>query len=38
MSFLTGLVRSDRASSAVEFALLTPAFLLLLLGMLAYGI
>lgn len=31
-------VRDDRATSAVEFALLTPVFLLLLTGMLAYGI
>ena len=31
-------VRDDRATSAIEFALLTPVFLLLLTGMLAYGI
>lgn len=30
--------RDDRATSAVEFAILTPVFLLLLTGMLAYGI
>lgn len=28
----------ERASSAVEFALLTPVFLLMLCGMMAYGI
>jgi Flp pilus assembly protein TadG len=33
-----GFVRSEKASSAVEFALLTPAFLFLLFAMLAYGI
>jgi len=38
MRFLVGFCRSDRASSAVEFALLTPVFLLMLMGMLAYGI
>ena len=31
-------VRDDRATSAIDFALLTPVFLLLLTGMLAYGI
>lgn len=30
--------RDDRATSAVEFAILTPVFLLLVTGMLAYGI
>lgn len=38
MSFLSALVRNERASSAVEFAILTPAFFLLLIGMMAYGI
>lgn len=38
MSLLSGLVRNERASSAVEFAILTPAFFLLLTGMMAYGI
>ena len=31
-------VRDTRGTSAVEFAILTPVFLLLLTGMLAYGI
>jgi Flp pilus assembly protein TadG len=31
-------LRDTRGSSAVEFALLTPVFLLMLTGMLAYGI
>jgi Flp pilus assembly protein TadG len=30
--------RDDRATSAVEFAILTPVFLLMVTGMLAYGI
>lgn len=38
MRFLTRFCRSSSASSAVEFALLTPVFLLMLMGMLAYGI
>ncbi|WEJ33344.1 TadE/TadG family type IV pilus assembly protein [Devosia sp. SD17-2] len=38
MSLLSALARNERASSAVEFAILTPAFFLLLTGMMAYGI
>lgn len=38
MRFLVRFCRSSSASSAVEFALLTPVFLLMLMGMLAYGI
>jgi Flp pilus assembly protein TadG len=34
----TSFFRDTKASSAVEFALLTPVFLLMLTGMLAYGI
>lgn len=33
-----GWVRDTRGTSAVEFAILTPVFLLLVTGMLAYGI
>lgn len=33
-----GWVRDDSGTSAVEFAILMPVFLLLLTGMLAYGI
>lgn len=33
-----GWVRDTRGTSAVEFAILAPVFLLLLTGMLAYGI
>lgn len=38
MRALAGLARDTRGTSAVEFAILTPVFLLLLTGMLAYGI
>lgn len=38
MTLLSALVRNERGSSAVEFAILTPAFFLLLAGMMAYGI
>lgn len=38
MGTFAGWVRDDRGTSAVEFAILTPVFLLLLTGMLAYGI
>lgn len=38
MRCLTGRVRDDSGTSAVEFAILMPVFLLLLTGMLAYGI
>jgi Flp pilus assembly protein TadG len=38
MRTLHALARDNRATSAVEFAILTPVFLLLLTGMLAYGI
>lgn len=38
MRTLAGFARDTRATSAVEFAILTPVFLLLLTGMLAYGI
>ncbi|MHA6689499.1 TadE family protein [Devosia sp. A449] len=35
---IAGWVRDSSGTSAVEFAILTPVFLLLLTGMLAYGI
>ena len=38
MRNLLALVRDTRAASAVEFAILAPVFLLMLTGMLAYGI
>ncbi len=38
MRTLAGFTRAQRGTSAVEFAILTPVFLLLLTGMLAYGI
>src|SRR5215217_7028783 len=38
MRWFAGWVRDTRGTSAVEFAILTPVFLLLLTGMLAYGI
>lgn len=38
MPCLKPLLRDIRGSSAVEFALLTPVFLLMLTSMLAYGI
>jgi len=38
MRSFAGWVRDTRGTSAVEFAILTPVFLLLLTGMLAYGI
>lgn len=38
MRALAGWLRDTRGTSAVEFAILTPIFLLLLTGMLAYGI
>ena len=38
MRALAGLARDNSGTSAVEFAILTPVFLLLLTGMLAYGI
>lgn len=38
MRRLAGWVRDDSGTSAVEFAILTPVFLLLLTGMLAYGV
>lgn len=38
MRFLAGWIRDTRGTSVVEFAILTPVFLLLLTGMLAYGI
>jgi Flp pilus assembly protein TadG len=38
MHSYAGWVRDTRGTSAVEFAILTPVFLLLLTGMLAYGI
>jgi Flp pilus assembly protein TadG len=38
MGCLAFWVRDTRGTSAVEFAILTPVFLLLLTGMLAYGI
>ncbi len=38
MRRFAGWVRDCRGTSAVEFAILTPVFLLLLTGMLAYGI
>lgn len=38
MRSIAGLVRDTRGTSAVEFAILAPVFMLLLTGMLAYGI
>ncbi|KKC37919.1 hypothetical protein WH87_09660 [Devosia epidermidihirudinis] len=38
MRAVAAWLRDTRGTSAVEFALLTPVFLLLLTGMLAYGI
>lgn len=38
MRLAAGLVRDTRGTSAVEFAILAPVFVLLLTGMLAYGI
>src|SRR5690606_19342562 len=38
MRLFAGWVRDTSGTSAVEFAILTPVFLLLLTGMLAYGI
>ena len=38
MRSCAGWVRDDSGTSAVEFAILMPVFLLLLTGMLAYGI
>lgn len=38
MRFPVGLIRNRNGTSAVEFAILTPVFLLMLMGMLAYGI
>ncbi len=38
MRNIAGLLRHTGGTSAVEFAILTPVFLLLLTGMLAYGI
>lgn len=35
---MAGLLRDERAVAAVEFAILTPVFVLMLTGMLAYGI
>lgn len=35
---LSGLVRHERGTAAIEFAILTPVYLLMLTGMLAYGI
>lgn len=37
-SLLIDWVRDTRATSAIEFAILTPVFLLMLTGMMAYGI
>jgi len=37
-ALLPGLVRDTRATAVVEFAILTPVFLLMLTGMMAYGI
>ncbi|MCB2065421.1 MAG: pilus assembly protein [Erythrobacter sp.] len=37
-TFLTRLRRSDHGAAAVEFALLGPAFLLMMLGVLQVGI
>jgi len=38
MRSLLACFREERGSAAIEFAILTPVFLLLLTGMLAYGI
>ncbi|KRA47667.1 TadE/TadG family type IV pilus assembly protein [Devosia sp. Root635] len=38
MRIIAACIRDRRGTSAVEFAILTPVFLLLLTGMLAYGI
>jgi Flp pilus assembly protein TadG len=35
---LSGWVRDTRATAAIEFAILMPVFLLMLTGMMAYGI
>ncbi|MET3899436.1 Flp pilus assembly protein TadG [Devosia sp. UYZn731] len=37
-SLLSGWVRDTRATAAIEFAILMPVFLLMLTGMMAYGI
>ncbi|MET3927206.1 TadE/TadG family type IV pilus assembly protein [Devosia sp. 2618] len=38
MRILFGWLRDTRGTAAIEFAILTPVFLLMLTGMLAYGI
>lgn len=38
MHALSGCARDARGTAAVEFAILTPVFLLLLTGMMAYGV
>lgn len=38
MHALSGCARDTRGTAAVEFAILTPVFLLLLTGMMAYGV
>jgi Flp pilus assembly protein TadG len=38
VSLLSGWVRDTRATAAIEFAILMPVFLLMLTGMMAYGI
>ncbi|HTN61158.1 MAG TPA: TadE/TadG family type IV pilus assembly protein, partial [Devosia sp.] len=37
-ALLVAGLRDSRASSAIEFAILAPVFLLMLMGMMAYGI
>ncbi|MDB5536132.1 MAG: pilus assembly protein [Devosia sp.] len=37
-ALLSGWVRDTRATAAIEFAILMPVFLLMLTGMMAYGI
>jgi Flp pilus assembly protein TadG len=37
-ALLSGFVRDARATAAIEFAILMPVFLLMLTGMMAYGI